>query len=148
MGIVQAFDYVRRYYKEPHGVGLSQIVAYLEQTIDTTGSVAKCLKMEGPSCASVDIYFESAEPRKFMLVSRDSFATLDKVTVYEMRPDVDCHKNVPYVGGPMDGLECLKVYCPSVQECLPDGSHLYRLCRKDGRWVLVYEGPSPRCAIH
>lgn len=63
---------------------IGDMVAYLEQTIDTTGCESKCVRMDGPTCAVVSIVYHYGEPRTFRLVSRDSFDTLDKVTVYEM----------------------------------------------------------------
>lgn len=62
----------------------SDMLAYLEQTIDTTGYESKCVQMEGLACAVISITYRDGEPRTFRLVSRDSFATLDNVTIYEM----------------------------------------------------------------
>lgn len=62
----------------------SDMLAYLEQTIDTTGCESKRVRMDGPKCAVISIVYRDGEPRTFRLVSRDSFATLDNVTIYEM----------------------------------------------------------------
>lgn len=67
----------------------SDIMSYLEQTVDTTDYETKCIHMEGAGCAVITILYKNSEPRSFRMLSRDSFATLDKVTVYEMAtPDV------------------------------------------------------------
>jgi hypothetical protein len=62
----------------------SDIMSYLEQTVDTTDYETKCIHMEGDGCAVITILYKNSEPRAFRMLSRDSFATLDKVTVYEM----------------------------------------------------------------
>ena len=63
---------------------IEEIVSHLEEQIDATGWTRKDVGFESSYCACIDYTFGSAKPRRFKVVSGDSFATLDRLKIYEV----------------------------------------------------------------
>ena len=63
---------------------MSDIMDHIEQFAAIHEPESRYIQMEGHDCAVACFTFEDDDPRTFRLVSRDSFATLDNVTLYEM----------------------------------------------------------------
>lgn len=66
---------------------LNFVEAYIDITrlIDMAGCVEKCVVWKEPRCAEVIIKFAKGEPRSFLVVSPDCFATLRGAAVYETK---------------------------------------------------------------
>ena len=63
---------------------IEEIVSHIEQQIDATGWTRKDVGFESSYCACIEYTFGSAKPRRFKVVSGDSFATLDRLKIYEV----------------------------------------------------------------
>lgn len=63
---------------------VSDIMSHIEQACDVEEYESRYAQMEGPSDLYASFTFENADSRSFRVVSRDSFATLGMVTIYEM----------------------------------------------------------------
>lgn len=67
-------------------VSMPDIIDRIERAIDLTGYVRKEVTIPEPCRAIVTITFKDSEPRVFHLISKDLFASLDNVRVYEVKP--------------------------------------------------------------
>lgn len=65
-------------------VSMGSILNFFEQSIDTTGWVRKEATMDGDGVCRVTVTYRDSEPKAYIIVSKDSFRSLDKASIYEL----------------------------------------------------------------
>lgn len=64
-------------------IDIHAICEHFDRVVDPQGWTKKTFTERDPYSFEVEVTFADGDPRKWVLVSGDRFATLDKVKVYE-----------------------------------------------------------------
>jgi len=78
---------------------IQEICQHFESVVDPQGWTKKTLTQRDDYSFEVEVEFAEGDPRKWVLVSDDHFATLDKVKVYELlaSPKMSVEVNGPWI---------------------------------------------------
>ncbi len=66
------------------GTTIHEICQHFERVVDPQGWTKKTLTQRDDYSFEVEVEYAEGDPRRWVLVSGDRFATLDKVKVYEL----------------------------------------------------------------
>ncbi len=65
-------------------IGISDVLSHFDKHVDIIGWVKKWVTPSDRYSFEVDVEFKEGDPRRWILVSKDAFRTLDNVAIYEV----------------------------------------------------------------